>query len=315
MRQEGLIGASKPVAGLPRLRAASKIRRSDRYPRRELILASHCTPANPVLPLRRTLEVRLLGRLDFDSAQALQEWLGYELSGRRDGHGVLLLCEHPPLISIGREGSRTQVLASDAELTANEIPIRWVSRSGGAIVHAPGQLAAYLLLPLDRLQLGLADFRRRFESALLDVCHELRVPAKRMEHGPGLWTRGGQVGHFGAVVKNWVSQQGMWLNVHPQPGFLRMVRSESCPSAPRDRLASCDGPDGCATLREPDEPNRAIENRVTSLQDQLLRRVSMHHAREATLRHVASVFGFDEFHLFTGHPQLQRTRRRVCIEA
>ncbi len=271
----------------------------------------------PSLPTRRpstsrlpgALEVRLLGLLDYSSALGLQEWIAYELGGRRDGAGVLILCEHPPVITIGREGSRSQVLAGESELASSEIPVHWISRSGGAVMHAPGQLAAYLLLPLDRLRMGLGEYRRRFEGALLDVCHELHVPAKRMERFPGLWTRGGQVGHFGGVVKSWVTQQGMWLNVHPAPGFLKMVRSEAASpraDAPSQPMESPEGP-------LPADPATCAEDRVTSLQDQLLRRISMHQAREATLRHIAAAFGYEEVHPFTGHPQLVRTRRRVCV--
>lgn len=261
---------------------------------------------------RGALEVRLLGLLDFDAALGLQEWLAYELSGRRDGQGVLLLCEHPPLISVGRQGSRTQIVAGDAELAACDMPVRWISRSGGAVVHAPGQLAAYLLLPLDRLQLGLAEFRRRFETALLNVCHELRVPTKRLDDGPGLWTRGGQVAHFGAVVKSWVTQQGMWLNVCPQPGFLRMVRSEFDVGPGRGECDATGVAPSEPALVHPRAAVGTVEHRVTSLQDQLQRRVSMHLAREATLRHIAAAFGFKEVHPFTGHPQLIRSRQRVC---
>ena len=256
-------------------------------------------------PAQGTLEVRLLGLLDFNSALGLQDWITYEVSGRVDAGGVLLLCEHPPAISIGRQGSRSQIAVDQGRLSACEVAVHWVSRGGGTVVHMPGQLAAYLLLPLDRLQLGLSEFRRRFESALLAACHDLRVPVKRLEDSPGLWTRGGQVGHFGATVKSWVTQHGMWLNVAPEPSFLKLVHSE------------------LTDHRLPAEPTTAshhtaggvVEQRVTSLQDQLLRRITMHAAREATMRNVAEAFHFETVHTFTGHPQLTRTRRRICVTA
>lgn len=234
------------------------------------------------------LEVRLLGLVDFDSALELQERLVYELSGRTDPRGVLLLCEHPPLISIGREGSRGQVLLEDRELETCGIPVRWISRSGGAVMHVPGQLAVYPIIPLDRRGLGIREFRTRLETALLNVCHELRVPAKRLDSAAGLWSRGGQVGHFGATVKSWVSLHGMWLNVCPEESFLRTIRS-SHPDA-----------------------EEATESRVTSLQSQLLRRIPMSTAREAVIRHIVAAFEFNSMHLHTGHPQLRRTRQRIC---
>jgi lipoyl(octanoyl) transferase len=252
-------------------------------------------------PETGALEVRLLGVVDWDAAVALQEWLTYELTGRTDANGVLLLCEHPPLVSIGREGRRAQVVRTDDEMSALDIPLRWASRSGGAVVHAPGQLAIYPLLPLDRLALGLGEYRRRLEQAVSNVCHDLRVPAKRLDDSRGLWSRGGQVAHFGSVVKSWVTQFGMWLNVAPVPSFLRLIRSEAAEPV---WMTSADAP---SVRRGPPE------DRVTSLQEQLLRRVSMHAARESALRHVAAVFGYETVHTFTGHPQLARTRQRVCV--
>ncbi|MFV0444700.1 MAG: lipoyl(octanoyl) transferase LipB [Planctomycetaceae bacterium] len=252
------------------------------------------------------LEVRLLGRVDWDSATGLQEYYAYEMSGRTDAGGVLILCEHPPLISVGRQGSRRQILASDEELSASGISLRWTARSGGAVVHAPGQLVIYLLLPLDRLGMGVGEYRRRMEQALLSVCHEQRVPAKRLEGSPGLWTRGGQVGFLGAVVKSWITQFGGWLNVAPAPGFLKLAGSELSSVA----LSAYE----TAIPQTETGLSRVSEQRVTSLQEQLQRRVSMHSTRESAIRHVSAAFGYDTIHTHTGHPQLVRTQRTVVTQ-
>lgn len=255
----------------------------------------------PPHPAKGSLEVRLLGLVDWDAAAALQEWYTYELSGRADAGGVLLLCEHPPLITVGREGTRSQILRTDEELDSAGIPVRWIARSGGAVMHAPGQLAVYPLLPLDRLGMGLADYRCRLETAILDVCHDLRVPAKRLDGAAGLWTRGGQIAHFGSVVKSWVTQFGMWLNVAPEPSFLRLVHSEA--------IGNETGP----TMLTTSARRGPTEARVTSLQEQLARRVTMHSARASAIARVAAAFGYETIHTFTGHPQLKRTRQRVPV--
>ena len=269
--------------------------------------------------------MRLLGLVDFDSAAALQEWLVYQLSGRCDAQGTLLLCEHPPIVTIGREGTRAQIVSDDPDLDASQIPVRWMSRSGGAVLHSPGQLAIYLLLPLDRLHLGLAEFRERMETAVLNVCHEMRVPAKRLGPGGwgrGLWSRGGQVAHFGATVKSWVTQHGMWVNVCNDPGFLRMTRSDAAIHRPgagavtaelESERAVVDA--GIDSEETPREFSVSAEHRVTSLQAQLLRRIPMPTVREATMRHLAAAFGYQTVHTFTGHPQLVRTRQRVCVQS
>ena len=135
-------------------------------------------PARPAAP-PGALEAFLLGVVDFDAALFLQERLMMDVAHGDDGHGVLLVCEHPPLITIGREGSQAQVRCDAEELTARQMQVRWMNRGGGALVHVPGQLALYPILPLARRGLGLAAYRERLEQALLDCCRELRIRAWR----------------------------------------------------------------------------------------------------------------------------------------
>jgi lipoyl(octanoyl) transferase len=229
-----------------------------------------------------TLQVYLLGVVDFDDAVKLQERLVYELSGAATGGGILLLCEHPPGVSIGREGSAAQLKRSPLELERRGIPVRHVARGGDAIVHAPGQLAVYPLLPLQRLGLGLADYRERLEGAVVDVCRELRIGARRQEEAPGVWVRTGQAAALGAAVRSWVSLHGLYLNVAPAPEILQLVES------PRF-------------------------GRRASLQSVLQRPVSMNRVREALLRSLAARFGYTRQSVFAGHPWLVRTSRKVCV--
>src|SRR5438105_14841438 len=93
------------------------------------------------------LHAYLLGRFEFADALALQRRLAYEVGGDRS-RGARLLCEHPHLVSIGREGSRAHVLLGDEQLHALEWPVRWVNRGGGCLLHAPGQLAIYPIFAL-----------------------------------------------------------------------------------------------------------------------------------------------------------------------
>lgn len=235
--------------------------------------------------LSAALEVHLLGLVEFEAVQSLQERLVFEISGRCDQQGALLLCEHPPLITLGREASCAHVLADAGDLRACEIDVRWIARGGGAIAHAPGQLAIYPILPLQRLGLGLLSYRLRLEETLAAVCRDLHVPAKRRAGEPGIWSRNGRVAFIGAAVKSWVSYYGAYLNVDQHPSFLGLASSD---------------PGG---------------ERSTSLQSQRLQRVSMSAVRESTLRHVAEQFGYERIHVYGGHPLLKRTRQKVCLHA
>ena len=239
------------------------------------------TPAATSAPL----EVHLLGQVDFESALFLQERLVYEISGREDRQGALLLCEHPPLVTVGREGSRAHLRAEPRDLATRLMTVRWLNRGGGCLVHAPGQLAAYPIVPLDRLGLGLADYRQRLEEALIDLAREQQVEAFRRADEPGAWTRSGQFAHVGVAVKSWVAYHGVYVNVNPAPELLRLVWS-----------------------------NRGCE-RVTSLTAARGRVVSMNSVREALVRHLVRRLGYERFHVYSGHPLLRRTRQHVYAGA
>ncbi|WP_437194046.1 lipoyl protein ligase domain-containing protein [Planctomicrobium sp. SH527] len=232
-----------------------------------------------------SLEVHLLGLVDFDAWMGLQEYQIYQLSGRTDLSGALFLCGHPVSISMGREASRADLLLDDEELSRRELEVRWVSRGGGAICHAPGQLAIYLQIPLKRLNIGLSRFRHLFEAAVVAACQELKIPAKRQADATGVWTRGGQLGYFGAGVKSWISCSGMFLNLTIDSRLLELTVSHTG------------------------------GGRSTSMQSIRLDPVRMPQIRESLIRHIATHFGYVVTDISTGHPLLRRTKKRVLIHA
>ena len=232
-----------------------------------------------------SLDVHLLGVVDYDSALFLQERMLFDLSCRNDTKGALFLCEHPPMVTVGREGSRSHILADSHDLISRQMEVRRVNRGGGCLVHAPGQLAVYPVLPLDRLHIGLAAYRQLLEESLIDVCRELKVQAERREDEPGVFCRCGQVAHLGVAVKSWVSYHGMFINVSPMLDLLRMVESNRC------------------------------GERVTSLAAQRMRATPMHKVRESVIRNLTARLEYEKSYLYTGHPLLKRTKRKVYVHA
>ncbi|NOX56434.1 MAG: lipoyl(octanoyl) transferase [Planctomycetes bacterium] len=227
------------------------------------------------------LEVYLLGLVDFDSALFLQERFVQEISSRRDRQGVLLLCEHPPMVTVGRSGRSAELAVGWDQLAHQGIPVRWISRGGGCLVHLPGQLAVYCLLPLDRLGVGLSEFRRRLQAAAVCAAGEVKVPALPCENPPGACSRSGQFAFVGAAVRGWVSLHGFFLNVNlDMYRFRRFYRRE-------------------------------MARRMTSLEVERQRATPMHAVRESVIRHLAQLFGYERSHIYSGHPLLRRTRRRI----
>ena len=119
------------------------------------------------------LEVYLLGTVDFDAAMALQERLIDEIATRSDRLGTLIICEHPPIVTIGREGRITDLPLDTRDFTSRMMEVRRVNRSGGTLVHTPGQVVAYPILPVDRLGCSVAEFRKRLQDATVATAAEL----------------------------------------------------------------------------------------------------------------------------------------------
>ncbi|MBS0206023.1 MAG: hypothetical protein JSS49_24285 [Planctomycetes bacterium] len=231
------------------------------------------------------LEVFLLGKVDFASALELQARLVDQIADRADTHGIVLVCEHPPAISIGREGSFADVLVEREELIARQLEIRWVNRGGGTFVHVPGQVAVYCSVPLKRLKLGVIEYRQRLEQTLLGCAADLDVDATAGTIVPGAVCRCGQFAFIGAGVRDWVSHGGMYVNVSVPPDALDLVR-----------------------WTHGNQP-------VTSLSAQRTRPTAMSSVRESLVRHLAESLGYDSYHLYTGHPLLHRSTRKVYVYA
>ncbi|MGQ0636672.1 MAG: lipoyl(octanoyl) transferase LipB [Planctomycetaceae bacterium] len=223
------------------------------------------------------LEVHLLGLADFDACLYLQERLATEIALRTDANGHLLVCEHLPLITVGREGSQAHIVCAPSELRSRQLRVRWLNRGGGCVMHVPGQLAAYPILPLDRKGLGLATFRELLQQAVVDVCAEFRVSAELLGFPAGVGCRGGQVAQVGVAVRSHVSSHGIYLNVNPQIDALRLVRF---PGVRNTSLA--------AERRQP---------------------LTMSGVRESLIRCLAAQLGYARYHLHTGHPLLRPVRR------
>ena len=221
----------------------------------------------------------MLGTLDFDVALALQQRLVYELSGRDDGQIALLICEHPKLITIGRQGSRAHVSLGDQELARRQLALRWVNRGGGCLLHVPGQLAVYPIVPLEWYGLKVGEYLERLQSAMLQTIVELHVTCHTKPGRYGIWGRGGQLVALGAAVKHWTTYFGAYLNVRPAMGLFRYVSSDPVGGAPMSSLA--------AERRQP--------LRVAAV-------------RSALVPHLCAALGCERYHLYSGHPLLTWAR-------
>jgi len=141
------------------------------------------------------ISVLQLGTVDYATGLRLQQKL---VQFRKDGliGDVLLLLEHTPVITLGRNAKPTNVLASPEQLAERGVEVFECDRGGDVTFHGPGQLVGYPILDLrgftsangKRRTLGAVEYVRRLEEVLIRACADFRIPADRVPGLTGVWT-------------------------------------------------------------------------------------------------------------------------------
>jgi len=138
-----------------------------------------------------------LGRVPYAEALVIQQRV---IAARKQNliGDTLLLLEHPPVITLGRNASRANILASDEWLASRGVEVHEINRGGDVTYHGPGQLIGYPIVDLRGEwpgkrgpHLGPVDFVRLLEEALIRTCADFGVMAKRIPKCTGVWTLGG----------------------------------------------------------------------------------------------------------------------------
>jgi len=168
-----------------------------------------------------------LGRVGYEEGLRLQEELVELRRADRIGN-VLLLLEHPPVLTLGRHANRANVLASDELLASRGVTLHQISRGGDVTYHGPGQLVGYPIFDLRGLvtpaggRMGPVDFVRGMEEALIGVCVSCGVRASRIPGLTGVWIPsqdGGfehgarKIGAIGIHVSRGITSHGFAFNV------------------------------------------------------------------------------------------------------
>jgi lipoyl(octanoyl) transferase len=226
------------------------------------------------------LEIYLLGLVDFEDAQALQRRLVYDLG--ETGGASLILCEHPPTISVGRSGSRSHIRPDDEELREHGIRVHWVNRGGGCILHGPGQLSAYFAMSLDPSHLDLKGYVDRLHRTIQAVLEEFDLKGTVRHDAPGVYLGHARVAAVGVAVSRWIAYHGVTLNVGSY-------------------LSDFD------ILDEPGHGGYRLHQ--TSMESRRQRPTPMAKVRESMIRNLETVFGLERHHLYTDHPLIRRKAR------
>jgi lipoyl(octanoyl) transferase len=195
------------------------------------------------------ISVLQLGTIDYATGLRLQENLVTMRKERRIGD-VLLLLEHTPVITLGRNAKSTNIIASPELLTQRGVEVFECDRGGDVTFHGPGQLVAYPIFDLrglpsineNRKTMGVIEFVRQLEEVLIRTCSEFAIGTQRIPGLTGVWTSNTRVGvparsvarsstepgeakiaALGIHISRGVTSHGVALNVNTDLSFFNLI--------------------------------------------------------------------------------------------
>jgi lipoyl(octanoyl) transferase len=163
-----------------------------------------------------------LGRVPYSEGLELQRELVDAVHAGRVGNTMVLL-EHPPVLTLGRNASRANILASDEFLAHRGVEVHEINRGGDVTYHGPGQLVGYPIFDLRSFtpRLGAVDFVRRIEETVIRSCGDFGVPAQRIAGRTGVWTLAGgsvlekKICAIGVHIARGITSHGFAFNIDP----------------------------------------------------------------------------------------------------
>jgi lipoyl(octanoyl) transferase len=208
-------------------------------------------------------QVELPGVVDYEESLRLQH---ERVIARKAGDiaDTLLLLEHPPVYTLGRNANRENILFSPDRLRRLGAQVFETDRGGDITFHGPGQLVGYPIFDLTRHRRDLAWYMHSLEEVFIRVAGDFGIRAERIDGARGVWVGNDKLVAMGVHVSRWVTSHGFAFNVNTDLRFF-------------DWIVPC-GLHGKG---------------VTSLQKLLGRPVSMDVAIEHVIRHFGTVFGLE----------------------
>jgi lipoate-protein ligase B len=226
------------------------------------------------------LEVIHAGRIPYDEATLWQERL-VEARLRDEAPDRLILCEHPPVITLGRGADRAHVLGSVDALREQGVAVHDTPRGGDVTWHGPGQLVAYPIVQLPAGRQNVRGFVTDVEEVVIRTLKDYNLTAERIEGLRGVWVGNEKIAAVGIRIWRWVTSHGLAINVDPDlAGFNLIV------------------------------PCGITDRGVTSMARLLKAAPSMENVGMSVIKHVANVFGYDEIAEMSGGEAIRIDQER-----
>jgi lipoate-protein ligase B len=171
----------------------------------------------------RELWVERLGLVPYARALELQREIARQRVAGNLDQDVLLLLEHPPVVTMGRSAKEKNLLASAELLAARGVERFEVERGGDVTFHGPGQLVGYPIIDLKRHKRDLHWYLRQVEETLICALATLGIAAERSTGYTGVWTKGRKIASIGVHARDWVTWHGFALNVSTDLSYFDLI--------------------------------------------------------------------------------------------
>src|SRR5687767_11838038 len=181
----------------------------------------------PTLDARRSssdaLWVVPLGRRPYAEVLELQRAVARARISGEVAEDVLLLVEHPPVVTLGRSSKGAHLVASAELLAARGVELFEVERGGDVTFHGPGQLVGYPIVDLKRHKQDLHWYLRQVEEALIRAVARYGISGERNPTFTGVWTSGRKLASIGVHARDWVTWHGFALNVSTDLSYFDLI--------------------------------------------------------------------------------------------
>jgi lipoate-protein ligase B len=164
-----------------------------------------------------------LGLVPYARALELQRAVARARISGAIAHDVLLLLEHPPVVTLGRSSKAQHLVASPALLEERGVELFEAERGGDVTFHGPGQLVGYPIVNLRGHKQDLHWYLRQVEAVLMHALDAIGIPSERSEGRTGVWTSGRKIASIGVHARDWVTWHGFALNVFTDLSYFDLM--------------------------------------------------------------------------------------------
>ena len=165
--------------------------------------------------------------LDYRKALDLQNRVRTIKENDRTYDDFLMILQHNPVFTLGKQGTRDEIIVPDEILIKEGIDVVSVKRGGKVTYHGPGQLVAYFLLDLVKRKISVPDFVWRMEQTIIDTLAYYGIAGDRREGYPGVWVKNRgimtKVAAVGARASKQITSHGLALNVNTNMDHFQMI--------------------------------------------------------------------------------------------